>query len=96
MRIVFCWLEISGYMAACWRALAAREGVDLQVIAFAPNTEGKAPFSPEVLAGVDHHLLDRQERADADRIIGEAAAANVLPSDPDDRIARRVCKRGIP
>ena len=29
---------------------------------------------------------------DADRLIAEAAAAKVLPSDPDNRIAKRLCK----
>jgi hypothetical protein len=29
---------------------------------------------------------------DADRLIAQAAAANVLPSDPSNRIARRLCK----
>ena len=29
---------------------------------------------------------------DADRLIAQAAASNVLPSDPDNRIARRLCK----
>jgi hypothetical protein len=30
---------------------------------------------------------------DADRLIAQAAASNVLPSDPDNRIARRLCAR---
>ena len=29
---------------------------------------------------------------DADRLIAQAAASNVLPSDPDNRIAKRLCK----
>ena len=32
VRVVFCWAEASGYMAACWRALAARPGVDVHII----------------------------------------------------------------
>ena len=23
LRIVFCWTDVSGYMSACWRVLAA-------------------------------------------------------------------------
>ena len=34
MRIVICWSHVSGYMAACWRALAATPGVDLFVLGF--------------------------------------------------------------
>lgn len=30
--MVFCWADASGYMAACWRALAARPGVDVHII----------------------------------------------------------------
>lgn len=32
-------------------------------------------------------------REDADRLIAQAAASNVLPSDPDNRIARQLCKK---
>jgi glycosyltransferase involved in cell wall biosynthesis len=32
VKVVFCWADASGYMAACWRALAARPGVDLHII----------------------------------------------------------------
>jgi glycosyltransferase involved in cell wall biosynthesis len=32
LRVVFCWAEASGYMGACWRALAARPGVDVHII----------------------------------------------------------------
>jgi len=31
-------------------------------------------------------------QADADRLIAQAAASNVLPSDPDNRTAKRLCK----
>jgi hypothetical protein len=30
---------------------------------------------------------------DADRLVAQAAAANVLPSDPDNRVARALCQR---
>ena len=42
MKVLFCWTDISGYMAACWRALASREGVDLHVLAYDSSaaTEG--------------------------------------------------------
>ena len=32
VKVVFCWAEASGYMAACWRALAARPGVDVHIV----------------------------------------------------------------
>ena len=32
-------------------------------------------------------------QVDANRLIAQAAASNVLPSDPNNRIARRLCKK---
>ena len=32
LRVVFCWAEVTGYMAACWKMLAQRGSVDLHVI----------------------------------------------------------------
>lgn len=32
LKVVFCWAEASGYMGACWRALAARPGVSVHII----------------------------------------------------------------
>jgi glycosyltransferase involved in cell wall biosynthesis len=32
LKVVFCWAEASGYIGACWRALAARPGVDVHII----------------------------------------------------------------
>ena len=31
LRVAFCWTQVSGYMASCWRALAAQPGIDLWV-----------------------------------------------------------------
>ena len=60
-RLVLCWADISGYMAACWRALAATSGVDLRVIAFAApgNT-----FSSDLAVGFNCRLLSQQEKND--------------------------------
>jgi glycosyltransferase involved in cell wall biosynthesis len=56
-------------MGACWRALAARPGVEVKVIAFAPRASATAPFAADaVLRGVDHSLLDATQRDDAGRI----------------------------
>lgn len=74
MRIVFAWFDISGYMAACWRALAAETGVQVKIIAYAPDPHGKAPFSSEILGDVPHRLLDRAERSNSG-LIADAVAA---------------------
>lgn len=59
MRVVFCWQTISGYMAACWRELAAREGIDLHVIARKPG--GAAAFDTSIMDGISHELLDQEQ-----------------------------------
>ena len=64
MKIVFCWPTISGYMAACWRELSRRPGVELFVLAF-PTTPGKySAFEPGLLEGIPSRMLDQSERFD--------------------------------
>jgi glycosyltransferase involved in cell wall biosynthesis len=75
VRIVICWWNISGYMAACWRALAHSQGVVLKVIAFATDPSSSAPFDPRLLQGVDHLLLDARQRHDT-AFIGDQVAAH--------------------
>lgn len=62
MKVVFCWQTVSGYMAACWRELASRSGIDLHVIARRPG--GAAAFDPSIMSGISHELFDQ---ADLDR-----------------------------
>lgn len=63
IRVVFCWNDVSGYMAACWRALAARPGLDIHVLHPAllrqPN-----PFRQDagLLAGVSNETFDTAAR----------------------------------
>ena len=33
MRVVFCWWTFQGYFAACWKALARRDDIELSVLA---------------------------------------------------------------
>lgn len=63
MKVVICWTNISGYMAACWRELSARPGIDLTILAFRPAVT--APFNEEVMAGLSYHLLDTGQRQDS-------------------------------
>jgi glycosyltransferase involved in cell wall biosynthesis len=71
MRIVICWPQISGYMVACWRALAAMPDVDLRIIAF---DAGANSFSAELVGGLNCRLLNEQERGDAELIRSLVAA----------------------
>ena len=67
MRIVFCWSHISGYMAACWRALAQRPGVEIKVLAYRSG-DTEANFADDIVAGLNVRLLDERERGDANLI----------------------------
>jgi glycosyltransferase involved in cell wall biosynthesis len=67
MRVFFCWTHISGYMAACWRALAARPGVEVDVLAFRSGDKA-ANFRDDVVAGLNVRLLEERERGDASLI----------------------------
>jgi glycosyltransferase involved in cell wall biosynthesis len=62
MRIAICWTNISGYAAACWRALAATDGLEVHVVCFAPGSAANARFSSDLLDRVSHRLLDQGER----------------------------------
>lgn len=64
VKIVFCWMGISGYMAACWRAISREPGVSAFVIA-TPTHRG---FDSRIMHGVDHHMLTEDEASDSDRI----------------------------
>jgi len=63
MKIVFCWSAISGYMAACWKELAGRTGIDLHVIAH--ESDDSAGFERSLLSGVSHQFLNEADRGNA-------------------------------
>ena len=63
MKILFCWTDISGYMAACWRALAAREGVAVTVLASGPGAA--AAFNALLMHGLHWIRLNPGGRTDA-------------------------------
>jgi glycosyltransferase involved in cell wall biosynthesis len=51
-RVVICWPGFSGYLAACWRALASDPGIDLMVVVAADDQKGQAPFDARLLDGL--------------------------------------------
>jgi glycosyltransferase involved in cell wall biosynthesis len=63
MKIIFCWSDISGYMAACWRELAMRPGVDLHVIAYGDSRDTR--FGGELMDGISWTPLNASQRTDA-------------------------------
>jgi len=78
LRVVICWAGFSGYLAACWRALAQLDGVSLQVVTYCGKSTSNAPFDPSVLDGVPHHLLKSETAQDAEEV-----AITVAKMKPD-------------
>jgi glycosyltransferase involved in cell wall biosynthesis len=74
MRVVICWTDLTGYMAACWRALAARPGIELLVLLYAPRAEAHQDFGESLLAGLQYRFLTPDQRADADFVRTTVAA----------------------
>lgn len=74
MRIVICWTDLSGYAAACFRALAARKDVDLLTVLFAPRKELDQSFTEDLLRGLNVRLLSAAERADSELVRSIVAA----------------------
>lgn len=68
MKVVFCWQMMSGYMAACWRALAAKPGTELFVVARRPETGSAVEFTTSLMDGIDCELLTQAEMDDSDRL----------------------------
>lgn len=66
IKVVFCWADISGYMAACWRALQALPDIEIFVIAFQAKTE--TAFAEKIMQGIPCKLLDLEERQNADLV----------------------------
>lgn len=76
LRVVFCWSELPGYMAACWQALAKRPGIDLHILHPEQLFDTiKNPFDlAPLLAGLSHEMF-RTDRPDVERWLVETVAA---------------------
>ena len=60
IKVVFCWSDISGYMAACWKNLQAIPEIEIFVIAFQAKIQ--TAFTDEIMHEIPHRLLDLQDR----------------------------------
>lgn len=61
-RLVFCHTQISGYVASCWRALAARGECELLILAEQSDTRSHG-FGRELLADLNCRMLSPEELA---------------------------------
>lgn len=69
MRMVICWLGVSGYLSASWRALAARPGMSLKIITFDGSNASNSPFKSDIVAGLDCTRLDEKYLDDSAHIV---------------------------
>lgn len=59
MNVVICWSGISGYMAACWKALSRVSGVNCSIVAH----KAKLPFEKSMLSGLDIKIVDPEDES---------------------------------
>ncbi len=64
MTIIFFWTGVTGYMAACWRALAAAPGVRLKLYIEVRRNASTDYHQAEVLEGLDYDLRFEGEPLD--------------------------------
>jgi glycosyltransferase involved in cell wall biosynthesis len=80
MNIVFCWSEMNGYMAACWRQLSEFAGISVAIIAGAPgafNIENR--YGREITEGLNTTLLSYNDLMRNDGLVTDI----VLGKKPD-------------
>ncbi len=63
-KALFLWSDISGYMAACWRALSEATDVDVHVMAYGSSRE--TDFRHGIMTGIAWSPLDEPQRHDAE------------------------------
>jgi glycosyltransferase involved in cell wall biosynthesis len=69
-RVLFCWAEISGYMAACFRELMQQPTLEPRFLAFASGRANSgAKFRDDIVAGLPCTLLESTEKQDAEHIV---------------------------
>lgn len=75
VRVVVVWTYISGYMASCWRALAARPDIDLLVVACKNSAAVNALFNDALMRGIPNRLMPLED-AHNQRLLGEVVAGH--------------------
>lgn len=78
LKITFCWAEVSGYIAACWRALAERHPIKLHITILEGLSAAPVPGRDLLLASMPHTSLNVKSRQSP-----EAIARSVAETDPD-------------
>ena len=75
VRVVFCWAEVTGYMASCWHALAKRPGIDLHVVHTRQLFQRQNPFVLDpLLDGISNREFSKDEPHIDEWLLKEVAA----------------------
>ncbi|HEX8029232.1 MAG TPA: asparagine synthase (glutamine-hydrolyzing) [Vicinamibacterales bacterium] len=62
LRVVFCWAEVTGYMASCWQALARRPGIDLHILHTRQLFQRQNPFNlGPLLDGISNREFSKDQ-----------------------------------
>lgn len=70
VRVLFLWARYSGYMAACWKQLAACPEIQVNVVAISsrPGDKSDPSFDKGILEGVSTHLVSKQDAGSLNRL----------------------------
>ncbi len=60
-KILFCWPEISGYMASCWKTLNIQSDINAYILAIKPSITSNNNFNIELMKDIPSKLLDKKE-----------------------------------
>jgi len=68
LRVAICHPQISGYVVAGWRALAARREFDLLIVAHAASARQHASFHDDLVSDLPCRLLSPEQQDDAELV----------------------------
>ncbi len=71
MKVRFCWSDLSGYMAACWKQLHRNPRFELRVLAYSNSQQ--TSFAPGIMGEVDWVPLAENERSNLVVVHNEVA-----------------------
>lgn len=78
LKVTFCWAEVSGYIAACWKALAERHPIDLHITLLEGLSAVPVPGQKTLLSSVRQTSLNVNDKQSP-----EAIARAVAETEPD-------------
>ena len=77
LSVVFCWAEVTGYMAACWQALAKRPGIDVHVLHTRKLFQRQNPFDLDpLMSGISNQEFSKETPQINEWLLQEVAKKN--------------------